>query len=112
MNYALAIAVYMVLYAMLVAFSLMRGAGESLALVAAFSVPVLLVMPRVLQRFAGGEPLLPQPFREERRLPYAAGWILVFLGHLAFTERPAPPRPIVVVTYSRSGRQYGKVLKL
>ncbi len=84
MNYVLAVAAYLVLYALLARDALEYGAVVSFLLVAASSVPILLVLPRVLRRIVDRVPLLPAPFRAQRRLTYAAGWVLVLLGNLAF----------------------------
>lgn len=84
MNYALAVAAYMLLYGVLAVFFLVYSASMPFLMIAVLSLPVLLVAPRVLHRFADGAPLLPQPYRDEGRPTYVVGWLFVFLGNLAF----------------------------
>jgi len=84
MNYAIAIGIYLATYFLAFVLPLFLGSGGSVIRIVIFSIPILLVAPRVAQRFTDGQPLLPKVVRSEGGLLYAGGIGLIWLGHLAF----------------------------
>ena len=84
MNYAIAVGIYIAVYLLGFVLPLFLGSGGSVIRLVIFSIPILLVTPRVAQRFTDGQPLLPKVVRSEGGLLYAGGTGLIWLGHLFF----------------------------
>ena len=84
MHYAIAVGIYIATYLLAFVLPLLFGGSRSVIQLVIFSVPVLLVAPRIGQRFTDGQPLLPKKVRSEGGLLYGGGTGLIWLGHLAF----------------------------
>ena len=84
MGYAVGVGVYFVGYALAAILPLLFVSGGQAILVVIYSVPILLVGPRVSQRFTDGSPLVPQGFRNQGGFLFAGGLALIWIGHLAF----------------------------
>ena len=84
MSYAIAVGIYLATYFVASVLPLLLGSSGSVIQVVIFSIPILLVGPRVAQRFTDGQPLLPKVVRSEGGLLYAGGIGLIWLGHLVF----------------------------
>ena len=84
MNYAIATGIYIAVYILGFVLPVFFGTTGSVIRLVIFSVPILLVAPRVAQRFTDGQELLPQEVRSEGGLLYRGGIALISLGHLAF----------------------------
>ena len=91
MSYAVGVAVYLFFYVLVVVYPLLidlalgpGGGGFPLLRVLLFSVPVFLVGPRVVRRFADKEALIPDGFRSGSYVFRSVGNFFVFIGHLGF----------------------------
>ncbi len=84
MKYAVAVGIYITSYVLVTILALLFVSAGSVIRVAIFSIPVLLVGPRVVQRFTDGTPLLPEAFRNEGGFLLGGGAVLIWIGHLAF----------------------------
>ena len=84
MSYAIAVGIYITVYLMGGVLPLLFGESSSVIRLVILSIPVLMVMPRISQRFRDGQPLLPESFRGERGGFYLLGIGLIFFGHLLF----------------------------
>ena len=81
MNYRIAVGIYCFFYVLTVVFlSLLFGDGLPILRLIVFTIPILLVGPRV----AGKQPLIPEAFKSESGLLYGAGNLFVWLGHVLF----------------------------
>ena len=84
MSYAVAVAIYLLSYGLTTLLPLPFLDGDSVIRVVIFSIPVLLVAPRVRQRFADGTSLVPSAYRDQGGFLHGSGMLLVWIGHLAF----------------------------
>ena len=84
MNYAVGVTTYLAMYCLSVLLPTLFMSGRSVLLVAVLSIPLLLVGPRIRQRFADRTPLVPQSFRDGGGFLYGGGSALIALGHLTF----------------------------
>ncbi len=91
MSYAVGVAVYLFFYVLVVVYPLLidpalgpGGGGFPLLRVLLFSVPVFLVGPRVVRRFADKEALIPDGYRTGSYVFRSVGNFFVFIGHLGF----------------------------
>lgn len=84
MNYAIAVGIYIVFYILGSVMPLFLGSVGSVIQLVIYSIPILLVGPRVAQRFTDGQPLVPKEVRSEGGLLYGIGTGLIWLGHLVF----------------------------
>ncbi len=84
MSYAVAVGIYLLLFALGGILPLLFLDSGPLLRLIAFSVPGLLVVPRVAQRLSGGDSLLPETFRTSAGLLYGGGVALVWIGHVLF----------------------------
>ena len=81
MSYRIAVGIYCVFYILSVLpLSLFLGDGLPIFRLIIFTIPILLVGPRV----AGRQPLIPEEFKDESGLLFGAGSLFVWLGHLLF----------------------------
>ena len=91
MHYAVGVAVYLFFYVLAVVYPLLidiafgaPSSGFPLLRVLLFSLPVFLVGPRVVRRFAEKQPLIPDEYRAGSYVFRSVGNFFVFIGHLAF----------------------------
>jgi hypothetical protein len=84
MNYAIAVGIYIAAFILGFVLPVLFGNSGSVIRLVISSIPILLVAPRVAQRFTDGQKLLPKEVRSEGGLLYGGGTALIWLGHLAF----------------------------
>jgi len=84
MSYPVAVGIYLFFYVMGLTVPLSFGGTGSVIRLVIFSIPILLVMPRVAQRFTDGQPLLPDLLRRDGGLLYGGAIALIWIGHLIF----------------------------
>lgn len=84
MNYATGVGIYLAMYALGAVLPLLFLSGGPFLRLLLFSIPVILVGPRIAQRMADGSPLLPQSFRAEGGFLLGGGQALVWIGHFCF----------------------------
>ena len=105
MSYAVAVVIYIVSYILGTVLPLILLEGDSVIRVVIFSIPVLLVGPRVSQRFTDGTQLLPRKFREQGGFLLGGGQALIWIGHLAFFGAIAAA--IYLATHNTAGVPVG-----
>ena len=91
MSYAVGVGVYLLFFVLSTVFPLLldltfgpSGGGFPLLRVLIFSVPAILVSPRVIRRIRDKEPLVPEGFRRGGYVFRLVGMFFVLVGHLGF----------------------------